>query len=121
MPRRGDREFLLDILEACGRIEGFVKGVSYEDFINDIKTQDAILRNIEIIGEAVKNLSNEFKNKHTEIEWKKISGMRDKLIHLYFGVNLEIVWDVVKNKIPILKDQISEPLSELECSEGKFG
>jgi len=71
------------------------------------------------VGEAVKNLSNEVKNKHVEIEWGKIAAMRDKLIHFYFGVNLEIVWDVAKNKIPALKENISKLLSELEGDGGQ--
>jgi len=119
MSRRGDREILLGILEACRRISDFIEGLPYEVFLGDIKTQDAILRNIEIVGEAVKNLSNEVKNKHVEIEWGKIAAMRDKLIHFYFGVNLEIVWDVAKNKIPALKENISKLLSELEGDGGQ--
>jgi len=70
MSRRGDREFLLDILEACERIISYTKDTNYEEFLADIKTQDAVLRNIEIIGEAVKNLSDELKEKHSETDWK---------------------------------------------------
>ena len=114
MSHRGDKEFLLDILEACNRIIDFTKDMSYNEFVEDTKTQDAVLRNIEIIGEAVKNVSDELKNRHDDIEWKKIAGMRDKLIHFYFGVNLDIVWDVVRNKVLVLKDKISKLLSELE-------
>ena len=68
--------------------------------------QDAVIRNMEIVAEAVKNIPGEFKKKHSEIEWKKIAGMRDKIIHFYFGVNWEIVWDVIRNKLPDLKRKI---------------
>jgi len=113
MSLRDDKAFLLDILEACNRITYFTKDMSYNNFVEDIKTQDAVLRNIEIIGEAVKNLSDELKNKHSDIEWKKIAGMRDRLIHFYFGVSLDIAWDVVRNKIPQLRDKISKVLLDL--------
>jgi uncharacterized protein with HEPN domain len=113
MSRRGDREFLLDILEACNRIVEYTEGMSYDEFAEDTKTQDAVLRNIEVIGEAIKNVSESLKAKHGEIEWRKIAGMRDKLIHFYFGVNLDIVWDVVKNKIPELRFKVLKILDEL--------
>ncbi|HDD46451.1 MAG TPA: DUF86 domain-containing protein [Candidatus Aenigmarchaeota archaeon] len=111
MRKRSDREFLLDIKEACERILKFVEGMDYDEFANDEKTQDAVLRNIEIIGEAVKNLSEEIKTKYQDIEWKKISGMRDRLIHFYFGVNLDIVWDVARNKISELLEKVSRIIS----------
>jgi len=110
MSRRGDRELLSDIFEACRRIETFVEGRSYDIFRNDIKTQDAVIRNIEIIGEAVKLLSDDFKEKHSTIEWKKIAGMRNKLIHFYFGVNLDIVWSVAKTEIIELRKKVLEIL-----------
>ena len=117
MSNRSDKEFLLDIFEACKRIRAFVKDMSYEDFLQDIKTQDAVIRNIEIIGEAVKNISEDFKIKHPEIEWRKISGMRDKLVHFYFGVNLEIVWDVAKNKVSDLIESASKLVKEFPSSD----
>ncbi|WP_456420003.1 HepT-like ribonuclease domain-containing protein [Methanocaldococcus infernus] len=81
----------MDILEAINRIKIYTKGMDYEKFLSDIKTQDAVIRNIEIIGEAVKLLSPQIKEKYNNIPWKNIAGMRDKLIHSYFGVNLDIV------------------------------
>ncbi|QTA38390.1 DUF86 domain-containing protein [Thermosipho ferrireducens] len=114
MSKRGDREFLLDILEACRRIERYVNNLNYDYFQKNYEKQDAVIRNIEIIGEAAKNVSTKLKNKYTEIDWKKIAGMRDKLIHFYFGIKLEIVWVVVQNEIPLLKRKIFKILKELE-------
>ena len=82
-----------------------------------MKKQYAVLRGLEIIGEATKNLSRELKTKHREIPWREIAGMRDKLIHEYFGVNLELVWVTIKNELPELKNQILKILKEIE--EGK--
>ena len=112
MSERGDTEFLKDIEEAIKRIIDYTYGMEYDDFLDDLKTQDAVLRNIEIIGEAGKNISSVLKEKHPEVEWKNIVGMRDKIIHFYFGVNWDIVWDVVKNKLPILFENIKQLLIE---------
>ena len=76
--------------------------MSSSDFFEDIKTQDAVIRNLEIIGEATKNLSETIRKNHPEIPWKNLAGMRDRLIHQYFGVNLDIVWDVAKKELPQL-------------------
>ena len=86
----------------------YTAGIDYQEFLDDKKTQDAVVRNIGIIGEAVKRLSAEFKRNHKEIEWKVIAGMRDKLVHDYFGVNLDILWDVVENKLPELKVKLEQ-------------
>ncbi len=79
-----------------------------KDFFEDIKTQDAVIRNIEIIGEATKNLSDEIRNRYPEIPWKELAGMRDRLIHQYFGVNLDIVWNVTKDELPEILLKIKE-------------
>ena len=91
MSKRTEQEFLIDIKEAVKRIITYSENLNFENFLRDIKTQDAIVRNIEIIGEAVKNLSDDFLNQYPNIPWKNIAGMRDKLIHHYFGVNVDIV------------------------------
>ena len=106
MSERGDAECIGDIMESIRRIQAYTKGMTYQKFLKDSKTQDAVVRNIEIIGEAVKNISSDFKKKRRTIEWEKIAGMRDKLVHRYFGVNLDIVWDVVREKLPELRNQI---------------
>ncbi len=112
MSKRGDLEFLIDMLEACNRIMEFTSEMTYEDFLRDRKTQDAVLRNIEILGEAVKRISVDLKEKYRDVEWKKVMGMRDRLIHFYFGVNLDIVWDVVRNKVPALRERLLKILAE---------
>jgi uncharacterized protein with HEPN domain len=108
MSRRTDKDFLCDISEAVNRTTNYVNNVTYEKFVDDIKTQDAVVRNIEIIGEAAKNISNKIKDKYAIIPWKSLAGMRDKLIHQYFGVNIDIVWHVVKEELPEIIFQIDE-------------
>jgi uncharacterized protein with HEPN domain len=108
MSKRGEREYLADIREAIQRIGQYTTGLSYGQFLADGKTQDAVIRNIEILGEAVKHLSAELIAAHAEVEWKSIAGMRDKLVHDYFGVNLDILWDVVTTKLPPLRAQIDK-------------
>jgi len=110
MSKRGDIEFLSDIKEAVKRIKEYIKEMTLDKFLKDKKTQDAVVRNLQIIGEAVKNITADFKKKHTDIEWKKIAGLRDKITHYYFGVNWDIVWDVAKNKLPKLLGKIKDIL-----------
>jgi uncharacterized protein with HEPN domain len=117
MPKRGDREFISDIKEAMERIKKYTTGMSYETFLQDTKTQDAVVRNIEIIGEAAKNLSTNFRKKYMQMDCKKIAGMRDKIIHFYFGVKWDIVWAVIKDKIPTLSEQINSIVNELKKSD----
>jgi len=103
MSKRAHTELLGDIREAIRRVEAYTRDIGYEEFLRDTKVQDAVVRNLEIIGEAVKRLSQDFKRKHPEIEWKKIAGLRDRIVHDYFGVNWDIVWDVVRHRLPDLK------------------
>ncbi|MBS3817325.1 MAG: DUF86 domain-containing protein [Candidatus Thermoplasmatota archaeon] len=82
--------------------------MTFEEFKTDEKTMDAVLRNLEVIGEAVKNLPDEIKENNQGIDWKGISGLRDILSHAYFGVDDEIIWDIIQNKIPELEEKIEE-------------
>ncbi|MEK6873580.1 MAG: DUF86 domain-containing protein [Nanoarchaeota archaeon] len=104
--------YLNDILRAIERIDNSFKGINEDDFNNDLNLQDATLMRIQIIGEAVKNIPDNLKEKYSTIEWKKISGIRDIISHLYFGIDLEIIWDVVKNKLPELKSSITNIINE---------
>ncbi|MFH1226560.1 MAG: DUF86 domain-containing protein [Planctomycetota bacterium] len=106
MPKRGDIEFLSDISEAIKRIGTYTAKMSYDGFLEDKKTQDAVVRNIEILGEAVKNISDALKADNPQIGWKDIAGMRDKIIHFYFGIRWATVWSAIKNEIPDLKIKI---------------
>jgi uncharacterized protein with HEPN domain len=100
---KDDRALLLHILDAADRIREYTQGGPVM-FLADRRTQDAVLRNIEILGEAAKGLSDDAKNREAQIPWRQIAGMRDKLIHQYFGVNLELVWKTVEIEIPRLAE-----------------
>ena len=104
-----DRIYLQHIRDAIGKIFRFTKG-GKEEFLTDDKGQDAVIRNLEIIGEAVKNISKAFREKHSDIPWKQIAGMRDEMIHEYFGVDLDIVWNVVVKDLPLLKERLNKIL-----------
>ncbi len=100
--------FLKHILDAIDLIESYLRGKSYEEFEKNRMLQDAVIREIEIIGEATKNLSAGFRNKYPEIPWRQIAGMRDKLIHGYFGVDLGAGWDTATKDIPSLGEKLRE-------------
>ncbi len=102
--------FLEHILESIEQIEKYTAGVSREQFENSLNVQDAVLRRLEIIGEAVKNLPTEFKEEHPDIPWKKIAGTRDFLTHEYFDVDIDLVWGVIQKDLGALKEQISNLL-----------
>lgn len=106
------KAYLKDILESILKIEKYTKGLSFNKFESNELVQDGVVRNLEIIGEAVKNIPDEIKNKKNGIDWRKIVGLRDILIHAYFGIDIDIVWDIIKNKIPELKAEIILMLSE---------
>ena len=102
MPR-DIRLYLDDMLEAIRAIQEYTGGMTFESFAADRKTIDAVVRNLEIIGEAARNLPEEIKGEGGEIEWRKIIGLRNLLIHEYFGISKPVVWDIVQNKLDLLE------------------
>jgi uncharacterized protein with HEPN domain len=100
MSKRADGDSLNDIKEAISRITEYTSEASFESFSTDKKTQDAVIRNMEIIGEAAKNISPQTREQYSAIPWKNMTGIRDRLIHDYFGVNIDIIWDIAKNELP---------------------
>ncbi|MFW6149039.1 MAG: DUF86 domain-containing protein [Atribacterota bacterium] len=110
---RDYRDYIQDILNSIDEIEIFTEGMSFEEFTRDKKTINAVTRSVEVIGEAAKKIPKSIRNKYPNIPWEKISGMRDKLIHEYFGIDLEILWKVAKDNIPPLKLTIRNILEDL--------
>jgi len=113
MPR-DYKVYLEDIIEAIAKIERYVANLSFEDFSRKEIVIDATIRNFEIIGEAVKRIPENIKQKYPQVEWKKIAGLRDILIHEYSAIDLEILWDIIKNKLPDFKKNISKILENRE-------
>jgi uncharacterized protein with HEPN domain len=114
MKSRDLRDYLQDIIDSIDDIEDFTKNLTYEQFVKDRKTLNAVVRSIEIIGEAAKQLPNEVKANYNTLPWKEITGMRDKLIHAYFGMDTETIWETVHKNIPTLKQTIQKLLKDQE-------
>lgn len=114
---RSIRLYLADILASCGKVKRYTQGMNFEDLQADERTYDAVIRNLQIIGEAVKNIPQEIRAKYPEIEWRKIAGLRDILAHAYFSLEAETIWDIVENKItPLL--EVVQRIIEAEFGNG---
>ena len=103
---KDDTVFLRHILDAINKIQEYAQDMDFEKFRKSSLVQDGVIRQLEIVGEATKNLSEEIRGKHSDIPWKDIAGMRDKLIHQYFGVDIAGVWETVEKDIPLLKSKL---------------
>ena len=110
--KKDDAVYLKHILDAINRIEEYTQNIKHRDFIKNHLIQDGVIRQIEIIGEAAKRVSNGIKEKYKDIPWKDIVGMRNKLIHNYFGVDIDAVWETVKKDIPVLKKKLMDIKTE---------
>lgn len=112
--RRSPRILLEDILESIVRIEEYLAGVTQSQFAGDTEKQDAVIRRLEIIGQAVKGLPLDLRQRHPEVPWRQIAGARDILAHEYFRVDLELAWDMVQHNVPELRESIEAILAEGE-------
>ena len=117
MKKRVYGDFVQDILDSIDYTGIFIEGMDFEDFIKDKKTIYSVVRAIEIIGEATKNVPEEIRKKYPDIPWKKMAGMRDRLAHEYFGVDLEILWGTATEDVPGLKVPVSKVLEDMGQSE----
>ena len=113
-PKREVRDYLHDILQSIADIQTFITDMPFTQFAADRKTINAVVRSLEIIGEATKNIPAELRGLHPYLPWSEIAAMRDKLIHEYFGIDLEIVWETVRNDLAPLEGAIQKVLEEIE-------
>ena len=111
---RRDPDYLEDICEAMRRIAQYTAALTYEGFLRETIVQDAVVRNLTIVGEATKRLSPDFRRTHPKIPWRNMAGMRDRLTHDYFGINCDIVWTVAHDEIPTLLPRLAELASWLQ-------
>ena len=114
---RRDLDYLNDVHDAIKRALDYTDGMIWEEYLRDPKTQDAVVRNLEVIGEATKVLSEQIREQYPGIPWREMMGTRDRLIHHYFGINQEIVWQIVQYDLPELKIQVERLIEEFPTEE----
>ncbi|MEW5761429.1 MAG: DUF86 domain-containing protein [Candidatus Thermoplasmatota archaeon] len=113
MKKRDYRDYINDIINSINDTVSFTENMTFSDFVKDRKTINAVIRSIEVIGEATKNIPIYIKDKYPSVPWKKMAGMRDKMIHEYFGIDIEILWKTAKEVIPQLKPLAQKVLRDL--------
>ena len=113
MSKRGIKLYLEDIKDSIRKIEKYTRSVDFDEFSRDEKLIDAVVRNLSIIGEAVIHIPKEIKAKNTDVAWKEIKGMRNKVVHEYFGIDEEILWKTVQDDLPVFKKQIAKLLTSI--------
>jgi len=106
--------YLEDVIEAVDSIEEYTRELTYEAFVKDKKTVDAVVRNFEVIGEATKHIPEKVRMEYPSVPWRDMAGIRDKLIHGYFGVNLDVVWKTIKERLPKVRPLLEEVLVEMK-------
>lgn len=114
MSKRGIKLYIEDIKESIRKIEKYTRSVNFDEFSRDEKLIDAVVRNLSVIGEAVINIPKEIKAKNPDIAWNEINGMRNKVIHEYFGIDDEILWETIQEDLPIFKKQIAKLLQDIK-------
>jgi len=119
MSNRRVRLLIEDIWESLEKVQRYISGLTRKSFSADEKTIDAVVRNLEIIGEAANRLPGEFRSQHPTIEWRKIVGLRNRIVHDYFGVDLEIVWQILKDDVPDLRESVKKIREGLQSSQGE--
>ena len=112
--KRDYKLFIRDVLDCINKIEEFVGNMNFDEFVKDDKTSSAVIRKLEIIGEATKNIPRDVRQRYKTLPWSDVARMRDKIIHFYFGVDYDIVWKVIKERLPDIKLKIIQILNEME-------
>ena len=108
MPKRDPELLVEDMLDALRKIDSYTAGMDHSAFLQDEKTVDAVVRNLEVLGEAARQIPDAFAARHTQVPWRKITGLRNRIVHDYFGLDLEIIWQIVQNDLPALRAMLEK-------------